>query len=262
MKKRLKILIPVLVIAVAASAYFLYFKKDINPNQIKVSGNIEVTTVGVGFKIAGHVDRRLVDEGESVKKGQSVAKMETADLELDVANAKAQLLAMQATLAQLTNGSRPQDVLAARAIVRSAEADRNNATVEYQRMQQLFAQGAVAAQDRDRSRTAYATANARAEQTVQQLSLAVEGPRQEEIELAAARVEQAKQVLNLSKIRLSYAQITAPVDGVVLSKNIEAGEYVSPGTPVVTIGDLNQVWLKAYIAETDLGKVSSDKKWR
>lgn len=255
MKKRLKILIPVLIIAVAASAYFLYFKKDVNPNQVKVSGNIEVTTVGVGFKIAGHVDRRLVDEGESVKKGKNVAKMETADLELDVANAKAQLLATQATLAQLKNGSRPQDVSAARAVVRSAEADRNNAAVEYQRMQQLFAKGAVAAQERDRSQTAYATAQARADQTMQQLSLAVEGPRLEEIDLAAARVEQAKQVLNLSQTRRSYAQITAPVDGVVLSKNIEAGEYVSPGTPVVTIGDLNQVWLKAYIAETDLGKV-------
>ena len=127
-------------------------------------------------------------------------------------------------------------------------------------MQQLFAKGAVAAQDRDRSRTAYATASARADQTVQQLSLAVEGPRQEEIDLAAARVEQAKQVLNLSQTRLSYAQITAPVDGVVLSKNIEAGEYVSPGTPVVTIGDLSQVWLKAYIVETDLGKVKLGQK--
>ena len=127
-------------------------------------------------------------------------------------------------------------------------------------MQQLFAKGAVAAQDRDRSRTVYATASARADQTVQQLSLAVEGPRQEEIDLAAARVEQAKQVLNLSQTRLSYAQITAPVDGVVLSKNIEAGEYVSPGTPVVTIGDLSQVWLKAYIVETDLGKVKLGQK--
>ena len=260
MNKRLKILIPVLIIAVAASAYFLYVKKPLNPNQIKVSGNIEVTTVGVGFKIAGHVERRLVDEGASVKKGQGVAQLETADLELDVANAKAQLIATKATLAQLTNGSRPQDVSVARAVVRSAEADKNNAAVEYQRMQQLFAKGAVAAQDRDRSRTAFATANARVDQTVQQLSLAVEGPRQEEIDLAAARVEQAKQVLKLAQTRLSYAQITAPVDGVVLSKNIEAGEYVSPGTPVVTIGDLNQVWLKAYIVETDLGKVKLGQK--
>jgi HlyD family secretion protein len=103
-------------------------------------------------------------------------------------------------------------------------------------------------------------ASARADQAAQQLSMVVEGPRKEEIELAAARVEQVKQLLKLAQARLAYAQITAPVDGVVLSKNIEVGEYVSPGTPVVTIGDLNQVWLKAYIAETDLGRVKLGQK--
>ena len=260
MNKKLKLLIPVLVVIVATATYFLYFKKEIHPNQVRVSGNIEVTTVGVGFKVAGHVNRRLVDEGETVKMGQIVAKLETADLELDVANAGAQLLAAQATLAQLANGSRPQDVSVAQAALRSAQADKQNAAVEYERMRRLFAQGAVSAQELDRSQTAFATANARADQTVQQLSLVVEGPRREEIDLAAARVEQMKQVQKLAQTRLGYAQITAPVDGVVLSKNIEAGEYVSPGTPVVTIGDLNQVWLKAYIAETDLGRVKLGQK--
>ena len=250
----------VLIIALAASSYFLYFKKHVDPNQVKVSGNIETNTVGVGFKIAGHVVQRLVEEGDSVKRGQQIAKLETADLELEVANAKAQLLASQATLAQLTNGSRPQDVSAARATLRSAEADKNNAAAEYRRTQQLFAQNAISTQDRDRSQTAYATATARADQAAQQLSLVLEGPRQEEIELAAARLEQAKQSLKLAQTRLAYAQVASPIDGVVLSKNIESGEYVSPGTPVVTIGELDQVWLKAYISESDLGKVKLGQK--
>ncbi|MDF2501023.1 MAG: hypothetical protein K0Q77_1737 [Anaerosporomusa subterranea] len=260
MKKRLRVLILLLVAILATGGYFLYQKKQANPNQVKVSGNIEVTTVGVGFKVAGHVDRRLVDEGDSVKKGQIIANLETADLELDVANANAQLLVAQVTLGQLMNGSRSQDVSAAQAALRSVEADKQNAAMEYRRMQQLFMQSAVSAQDRDRSQTAYAMATARADQAAQQLSVVEEGPRKEEIELAAARVEQVKQLLNLAKTRLAYAQITAPVDGVVLSKNIEVGEYVSPGTPVVTIGDLNQVWLKAYIAETDFGKVKLGQK--
>jgi len=260
MKKRSRVLILLLVIVLATGGYFFYFKKQVNPNQVKVSGNIEVTTVGVGFKVAGHVDRRLVDEGDSVKKGQVIANLETADLEIDVANANAQLLAAKVTLAQLMNGSRSQDVSASQAAMRIAEADKQNAAAEYGRMQQLFTQSAVSVQDRDRSQTAYATANARADQAIQQLSLVVEGPRREEIELATARVEQVKQVLKLAQTRLTYAQIVAPVDGVVLSKNIEVGEYVSPGTPVVNIGDLNQVWIKAYIAETDLGRVMLGQK--
>lgn len=260
MQKRSKMLILVLIIAIAAGSYFFFFKKNADPNQVKVSGNIETTTVGVGFKIGGHVTQRLVDEGVSVKKGQLIAKLETADLELDVANTKAQLLAVQASLAQLTNGSRPQDISLAQAALRSVIADRNNAESEYRRSQQLFAQGAVSAQDRDRNQTAYETAKARADQSAQQLSLIVEGPRQEEVNLAAARVEQAKQMLKLAQTRLSYAQVESPINGVVVSKNIEVGEYVSPGTPVVTIGELDQVWLKAYIAETDLGKVKLGQK--
>lgn len=260
MDKRRKVLVLVLIIALAASSYFLYFKKHVDPNQVKVSGNIETTTVGVGFKIAGHVVQRLAEEGDSIKKGQPIAKLETADLELEVANAKAQLLASQAVLAQLKNGSRPQDVSAARAALRSTEADKNNAAAEYQRIQQLFAQNAISAQDRDRSRTAYATAAARADQAAQQLSLVMEGPRQEEIEVATARLEQAKQTFHLAQTRLAYAQVTSPIDGVVLSKNVESGEYVSPGAPVVTIGVLDQLWLKAYIAESDLGKVKLGQK--
>ena len=247
MKKRLKVLLLLLLVGLmAAGVYSLYFKKQSDPNSIKVSGNIETTTVGVGFKIAGHVAQRFVDEGEKVPKGQPIAALEQADLELDVANAKAQLLAAQAMLLQLNNGSRVQDVTA---------ADKENAATDYQRMRQLYSQGAIAEQQLDRSRTVYATANARSDQAAQQLSLLVEGPRQEEIALAAAKVEQSKQVLNLAQTRLGYSQIIAPIDGFVLSKNIEAGEYVSPGTAVVTLGELGQVWLKAYISETDLGKV-------
>jgi len=59
---------------------------------------------------------------------------------------------------------------------------------------------------------------------------------------------------------LSYAKVYAPFPGVVLSKNIEPGEYVAPGTAVVTVGDLVNVWLRGYIQETDLGRVKFDQR--
>ena len=260
MKKRRKIFIPVLLIILMAGIYTMYFKKQIDPHQLKVSGNIETTTVNVGFKISGHVNERLVDEGDSVKKGQQIAALETKDLQLNVDNVNAQLLAAQAALAELTNGSRRQDVAVAQAAARSAEADRNNAATEYQRMQQLFIDSAVSAQDRDRSLTTYKTTSARADQAAQQLSLVEEGPRYEEIALATAKLEQAKKQLELAKTQLAYAQIMAPIDGFVLSKNIEPGEYVASGTPIVTIGDLDHVWLKAYIPENELGRVKLGQK--
>jgi len=97
--------------------------------------------------------------------------------------------------------------------------------------------------------------------------LVLAGPRKETIEQAQAKRDQAEAAVKLAEIRLSYARLVWPPEGVVLpknsnpdkfvvlSKNVEPGEYVAPGTPVVTIGDLVNVWLRAYINETDLGRV-------
>ncbi|CQR75032.1 Multidrug export protein EmrA [Sporomusa ovata DSM 2662] len=260
MKKRLRILIPLLLIALAFGVFSLYFKKPVNPHQIHVSGNMEVTTVGVGFKVPGHVTTRLVNEGASIQKGQLVAQLETADLELAVAETKSQLLAAQATLSELLNGSRRQDVSAAQAVVRRLETVKQNAAAEDQRAQKLFSMGAIATQERDRSHTTYEVATANYEEALQQLNLVTEGPRQEQLELAKARVQQAQDAVKLAETRLSYAQIISPINGVVLSENIESGEYVAAGTPIVTIGDIEHVWLKAYINETDLGRVKLGQK--
>jgi len=81
------------------------------------------------------------------------------------------------------------------------------------------------------------------------------GPRAETIEQAQARLQQAREALQLSETRLSYTTIVSPLAGVVLTDSIEAGEFVAPGTPVVTVGDLHHVWLRGYIDETDLGRI-------
>jgi len=101
----------------------------------------------------------------------------------------------------------------------------------------------------DQARAALAEAKAHAE-------LVRKGPRKETIDQAKARVDQAREAVAEAQTRLSYATITSPLTGVVLSKNIEPGEYVAPGTPVVTVGDLVNVWLRAYINESDLGRVN------
>jgi HlyD family secretion protein len=87
-----------------------------------------------------------------------------------------------------------------------------------------------------------------------------EGPRRQEIEQAEAKVHQIEAALNLAETRLGYAKIVAPMTGMVLSKNIEPGEYVAAGTPIVTIGDLVNVWVRAYIPEELNGCVKFGQK--
>jgi HlyD family secretion protein len=81
------------------------------------------------------------------------------------------------------------------------------------------------------------------------------GPREETIRAARARLEQVRQAVGLAETRLGYADLASPMAGLVLSQDIENGEYVVPGAPVITVANLDQVWLRAFIDESDLGRV-------
>ena len=194
----------------------------------------------------------------------------------------------EARLKELEAGSRVQELAAAQASFERAQAEAERARADYERYAGLFKKSIISAQQYDVARTAYETAKAHQEEVGEQLKLVREGPRKEQIEQARAalvqareryilaqkgprretidqaraRLEQAQSALALVETRLGYATLYSPLSGVVLSKNIEPGEYVAPGTPVVTVGDLVNVWLRAYINETELGRVKLGQRAR
>ncbi len=124
-------------------------------------------------------------------------------------------------------------------------------------MKALFERKVVAKELFDNAETAFKTSRASLQKASENYKLVKEGPRREDIEDARAQVEQAKASLELSETQLSYAVLYSPLAGVVLVKSAEIGEVVNPGTSVLTLADIDNVWLKAYIPETDLGKI----KW-
>ncbi len=319
MRSKLVLLILLILIAVGGMAsYFALnprhapvwwprFGRPWNPNEIRVSGNIETTEAQVSFKIAGRVVKRFVDEGEWVKQGQPVAELDKSDLLCNVELRRAELQAAQAALAALKTGSRPQEIQAARAAMEKAEhaladlvagsrpqeiaaaeaavaaaaAERDRLQADYRRAHTLFQRKTISTEEFDAARSAAEVATERYRQSEEQLKLVREGsrsqqidqaraayhqakaqyelvrigPRIEDIQQGEARVAQARAALKLAETQLSYAEIVSPLTGVVLSKNIEPGEYVSPGTAVVTVGDLVNVWLRAYIEEPDWQRV-------
>jgi HlyD family secretion protein len=256
--KRNKVVIGAAVLAIAAgiAAWFL-FPRERGDGAIRVSGNIEVTDVDVGFKIPGRVVQRAVDEGMTVSSGQLVARLDNADLAGDVSVRQAELQAASAALQELAAGSRPQEIARAKAAVAAARAEADRLSREYSRAETLLEREAIARQEFDRAKAAFDVAEERHKEARENLLLVEEGPRREQIEQARARVRQAKEALELARTRLSYATVASPLSGIVLSKNVEPGDYVAAGTPVVTIGDLADVWLRAYIEETDLGRVKT-----
>ncbi|WP_243688416.1 efflux RND transporter periplasmic adaptor subunit [Geotalea toluenoxydans] len=107
----------------------------------------------------------------------------------------------------------------------------------------------------DASGTAFETSRAAVREAREGLALVRKGPRREKIDQARGRLKEAQAALAQAETRLGYATLTSPISGLVLSKHAEPGELVAAGTPVVTLGDITDTWLRAYISETDLGRV-------
>ena len=227
-----------------------------------ISGNIELTEVQASFKVAGRVSSRLVDEGAPVKRGDAVARLENAELSDALRLAKADADAAAATLAELQAGSRPEEVAQGEALLARARAEAQRLGTDYDRELALYGREVVARRELDAAKAATDQANASVAERQEALQLLKKGPRRERIDEARARHEGARARVAPAKERLGYAELSAPISGVVLSKSVEPGEQVSAGTPVVTIGDLEHCWLKGYIPETELGRVKLGQRAR
>jgi HlyD family secretion protein len=252
----------ILVLGILGVVALFLFKQSekMKMKRLLVYGNIEATEVDMSFKIPGRVIHRSVDEGDFVKKGSEVATLEDEDLKRQAEEARASVRVAEARLREALAGSRSQEIKQAWATAEKARSDRDQLKSDWERAEALFKEGVIPVQSREQASTSYQMALAAYKEAMEHYDLVKEGPRKEDIDALKASLEQAKALLNLREVQLSYANLTSPVSGVVLVKNIEPGEMVSAGTPVVTIADLNDVWLKAYISETDLGRVKYNQK--
>jgi HlyD family secretion protein len=323
MRKRIAIVIvPLLVIA---GAYMLFSKRPgRNPaNSIAVSGNIELTEVNIAFKTAGKLIERTVDEGDAVKKGQVIARLdqdqllaqrdreaaalnsalsqlaqaETSltwqkeNLAADLEQRRADLNAYQARWEELKNGSRPEEKREAKAAVESAQAEFERAKRDWERAQTLHSNDDISTAQYDQYRSRWEGSEAVLKQAKERQALVLAGPRSEQIEAASAQVQRARASIkmaesyaleikrreqdlafrrseiarakaNLALIETMIADTVAiaPADGVVLVKAADVGEILAAGTTVVAIGDIDHPWLRAYINETDLGRVKLGTK--
>jgi HlyD family secretion protein len=251
-----------LAIVLAVVIYARRAPKEGTAGAIRISGNVELTEVQVSFKVPGRVLSRLVDEGVVIKRGDIVAKLEDAELQDALRLAQADADAAAATLAELEAGSRREEVAQGEALLARAEADAARQAADYQREVALYAKEVIPKRELDSARAATDQASATVRERREALKLLRKGARRERIDEARARLKGAQARVSTAKERLGYATLSAPISGVVLSKSVEPGEQVAAGTPVVTLGDMEQCWLKGYIPETELGRVKLGQRAR
>ena len=255
--KRLIPIVVLLAMAVAAGVYFYprLTRKTAPANEITLSGNIEAHESLVSFKVPGRIVDLPVEEGQQVEQGALLARLDDADYKQKVRIDEATVDVRQSNLALTLAGTREQEIKASQQAMIDAQADLEEKKLDNDRAQQLFAKDEIAAQDRDLAATALKRAEATFKAAQQRYNEAVEGSRKEDIAIARANLAQANANLGLSRIDLSYTTLLAPSTGVITVRQAELGEVVAPGTPVVTLADLDHIWLRAYIAETDLGRI-------
>ena len=252
---------PIILKALAGGALLLASScRSHEKNRLSLSGNIEVIQVEASFRVAGKVLERPVDEGQVVQAGQLLARLDAKDLEQQVAMRHADAATARAALDALLAGSRKEEIEASKAALEQANADLKRLEPDEVRLRDLQQKGILSIRDYEATRALLEAARAKVRQADQQYTLVRIGPRKEDIDQARARFEQAQQALALAQTQLGYATLTAPTSGVILSKNIEPLEYVAPGPSVVTLANLDQVWLRAYLEESDLGRVKVGQK--
>ncbi len=209
----------------------------------------------VGFKVQGRIVDLPVEEGEQVEQGALLARLENADFRQKVRIDEASVRVRESDLALTLAGTRVQEIKASRQNMLDAQADMEQKRIDSVRAQNLFAKDEVSAQDRDLAATALKRTQAVFRAAQQRYNEAVEGSRKEDVAIARANLSEANADLGLSRVNLGYTTLLSPSAGVITVREAELGEVVAPGTPVVTLADLDHVWLRAYIAETDLGRV-------
>jgi len=235
------------VVLALAGAWYAGWLGSPGPSDVLVlSGDIEAHESVLSFKtVQSRITILPFDEGATVAAGTLLARVDDADYRQQVAIAEDALAAQQRQLA-----TAQEQVAAAQQTLLNDAADLAEKRIDAGRALSLWNEHAGSAQSRDLAATAL-------KQSLAALGRdqALERVSERNAELSAAGVKSADAELEMSRIVLGYTVLRAPFNGVILVRQAELGESVVPGSPVVTLADLDHVWLRAYVNEQDIGKI-------
>ncbi len=257
MKRVIPIVLLLLIVGSGVLLYPQWSGKAQQQHEMKLSGNIEAHESLVSFKVTGRIVDLPVEEGQAVEAGQLLARLDNDDYRQAVSVDRANVRVRDDQLKLALAGSRTQEIQAAYQSLLDAKADLDQKQKDLARYNDLFAKDELPGQTRDQAETNVVRAKATYQRQQQIYNELLEGTRKEEIAVDRANLHLAHEDVTMSQVRLDYTTLKAPLAGVILVRQAELGEVVSPGTPVYTLADLDHIWVRVYVPETDLGRI----KW-
>ncbi|HXE10904.1 MAG TPA: efflux RND transporter periplasmic adaptor subunit [Bryobacteraceae bacterium] len=282
------IVIAVVLIVVVGGAAFAYKKLTaatpvhvvrVQSPVASASAGEQIILTATGYIVAAHkievaskVNGRVawigVEKGDKVKAGQVLVRLEDNEYRAQFMQARGQLENLQARLAELLNGSRPDEIARARADVNEAKADLENNQATLKRTRSLVNDGVLSKQSLDDAQAKYDSSQAKVHSLQQTLNLAVLGPRKEEIDQVRGQIMQAQGQVAYAQDQLHNTLIRAPITGTILDRNVEKGEFVTTGFVgdkgakgyIVTMADLNDLKVELDISQDDFPKLGPEQK--
>jgi multidrug resistance efflux pump len=296
MNRKLLIFLLIAAALLAVAAYSMgWFRRD---TALQGSGTVEARNIRVGSKVGGRIDKVLVREGDSVELGQTLITFDDKELRAslaesraaaekaergfrpeEIAEARAAAAQAKAEYDQRKNGYRQEDIAAAQADLDRATADEARTHLDFQRYEALAQKDLVSKQQRDGAEANWKMALALKQNAQDKLEELKRGYRPEEIAAAEARYHQtqatlekyergnraedvaaARAALALDEARFRERQVLAPASATVEVLDVRPGDLIAPNTPIATLLERDQIYVRIYIPETMIGRVHLGQK--
>lgn len=255
MKKRAILLLILVLVLGAGIAWWRYGRRSGQPERLTLYGNVDIRTAQLAFDGSALVTSMRVEEGARVKSGEILATLDSSRTRAELDEAKALVAAQEAVVRKLESGTRKQEIEQARARVASLEASVAYAKETYERYQSLSPAGGISKEAVDAAEMQLEVKRAALDEAKQGLSLALEGPREEDIDEARSRLAANRAHVRLLERRLADTELRAPSPGTIRSRLMEPGDYATPGRAVYVLALDDPKWIRAYVSETNLGRV-------
>ncbi len=258
MNKKSYSLIIILAILLLISIFGWFF---VSPAPVLVRGEVDAKQISVATKIIGRVSRLYVEEGQQVKKGDTLMLIDSPEVYAKLMQAEAAKAAASAQSSKAQKGARSEQIDAAKSVWEKAKAASDLMEKTYERIQTLYEEGVVPAQKRDEVETQMKAAQLTAKAAESQYNMAKNGARSEDKTAAAALVNQANGAVSEVESYIKETEVIAKFNGQVTTIIPNEGELVTAGLPVITITDLSDPWMTFNIREDWLPKVKQGKQF-
>jgi len=224
------------------------------PEKTLIQGEAEAAEYRVSGKVPGRIEMYLYEEGEQVKKGDTLVIIYSPEVEAKKAQALAAREMAEAVNQKAKNGAQPEQITGAYELYQKAKAGEEIYRKSYERVQRLYDKGVVSAQKRDEVEAQYKAAEATVKAAKSQYDMAVAGAREEDKAAAQAQVARVDGILQELAAAEAERYLLSPCDGEVSETFPKVGELVGQGSPVMSIVDMSDVWFTFAVREDMLSK--------